>query len=113
MPKTKLSNNKPDPSDEPVSQLQRAFLISGTYRCGTGSVIPSRDMSHAVTEFLDTCDVDPGMIMSYTQSYFIRPETVALKDVWLATGDEERANLARAFPEIATAISVLVGGDEG
>jgi hypothetical protein len=70
-------------------------------------------MSHAVTEFLDTCDVDPGMIMSYTQSYFIRPETVALKDVWLATGDEERANLARAFPEIATAISVLVGGDEG
>ena len=97
----------------PADHIKRAYIISGTYTCDKGQVIPSKDLTGAVVSFLDTCDVDPEMIMAYTQAYFVRPEKIALKDVWLDMDDNGRNTLVRLFPQLAAAIQILVGGEEG
>lgn len=96
---------------ENTVQLARHFLISGSY-LGDKAAVPSRDLSKAVTSFLDDCDVEPALVMAYTTPYFIRPERMSLKDIWLAMTDLERDDIRFNNPALHEAISTMVGGVE-
>jgi hypothetical protein len=56
--------------------------------------------------------VDPAMIMSYTIPYFIRPEKLSLKDIWMGMSDEARKEFVDRYNDLSVAIAFLVGGDQ-
>lgn len=84
--------------------MLRHFLITGTYE-SEDSVIPSRELSKGVGEFLQERDLDPSVIVAMTTAYRISPQAVDLKEVWMKLSDKDKASLP---PRLKVALELLL-----
>jgi hypothetical protein len=52
-------------------------------------------------------------MITYQMAYPIRPTDCGLKDVWDKMDRYEREEFAESYPQLATAIALMCGGDDG
>lgn len=99
-------------SSERVEVPTRHYMVSLT---ATGIEEPSGDqLAFAFSDALRRCGLQPEMARAYTSTYAIDPVSVGLKDAWMKIDPDDRVEIGRRWPSIASAIIFLTGmGEEG
>jgi hypothetical protein len=85
-------------------------LIAATY--SSNLPIPSKILADGVTDRLIRTE-ELHTITAYSMAYPIRPTDCGLKDVWDKMDDGEREMFSDNYPQLATAIALMCGGDDG
>lgn len=90
--------------------MYRHLLIAATYE--NDKAVPSSQITAIVREGLESFDVDLERITSYQMPYAVNPMAAGLKDIWMGMSDPARVKLASLFPELAQAITLMLGVDD-
>jgi hypothetical protein len=85
-------------------------LIAATY--STSIPIPSKILGDVLADRLMRT-TDLHTVTAYSMAYPIRPTDCGLKDVWDRMSDEYKEVFADQFPDLATAIALMCGGNDG
>jgi hypothetical protein len=90
------------------------FLIAGSYETFT-TPIRSGALSAVIRSKI--CqgfgEHRPLQIMTYQMPYLISPVKCGLKECWADFTDEEREGFAEQYPDLATAIALMCGDNDG
>ena len=82
-----------DPHGEwqvPLPDMTKHVVITASYN---GEQIPSSEFSAVIGMLFRERGVDGSVLMAYTQKYFVHPQSISLRDVWMQLSDEDRASL--------------------
>ena len=90
----------------------RHYLVSLT---ATGPEEPSGEqLAFALSDALRRCGLQPEMARAYTSTYSVDPVAVGLKDAWMKIDPDDRVEIGRRWPALASSIIFLCGiGENG
>lgn len=90
----------------PVRKQFVHVLIAASYE---GELIPSRMLSDVVSDRVISLGEEMQQIITYQMPYSTSPMACGLKDVWDKMDDYKRELFAERYPDLATAIALMVG----